>query len=162
MSAPELNLPQYLYVEAIGDDGSVTGRELDADRLLVWAGHGYGNSITDYCNRLLEQEFLTIENWQEQRLLQLDEQWQEAENGEDDDAAEQFYDQACERVLEEASQRRANATAQITQQQSAIEELVRDAEAHLEKNRPAEDDNASMGLMLLLAAAGVLVFTLLT
>ena len=162
MSAPEPHLPQFLYNEVIGEDGTVTGRELDADRLLAWAGHGYGNSITEYCGRLLEQEFLVIENWQEQRLLLLDEQWLEAENGEDDDAAEQFCNQACNRVLEEADQRRANATARITRQQSAIEELVRDAEAHVAKHRPAEDDNASMGLMLLLAAAGIIIFTLFT
>ena len=162
MSALELNLPQHLYVESKDEEGAVTGIELDADRLLAWAGHGYGNSITHYCDRLLEREIQAIDTWQERRLLLLDEQWQEAENGEDDDAAEQHYALACDQVLSEAERRRARARGLMARHQAAIEQLVREAEAHLEENRPAEDDNASMGLMFFLLAAGAIIFTLFT
>jgi hypothetical protein len=162
MNALELNLPQYLYVETRDEDGAVTGIELDAGKLLAWAGHGYGNAITKYCDQLLDSEIQAIDAWQERRLLLLDEQWHEAENGEDDDAAEAHYEQACEQVISEAEQRRARARARIARHQAAIEQLVREAEAHLEENRPAEDDNVSMGLMFFLLAAGALVFTLFT
>lgn len=162
MSTLELNLPQHLYVETKDEEGAVTGLELDADKLLTWAGHGYGNSIAGYCRKLLEREYQAIDNWQERRLLLLDEQWHEAENGEDDDAAEQRYAHACERVLGEAERRRQQAAMHMAQRQSAIEQLVLEAEAHLEEYRPAEDDNATMGLMFFLAAAGALVFMLFT
>jgi hypothetical protein len=161
MSALELNLPQYLYVETRDEDGTVTGTELAADKLLIWAGHGYGHSIADYCRKLLDREIQTIDTWQERSLLLLDEQWHEAENGEDDDAAELQYALACERVIRAADSRRDQAAARMVQQQAAIEQLVHEAEVHLEETRPAEDNDASMGLLFALLAAGALVYTLL-
>ncbi|MEZ5541487.1 MAG: hypothetical protein R3F42_05525 [Pseudomonadota bacterium] len=162
MSALELNLPPHLYVETKDQEGKVTGLELDADKLLTWAGHGHGNAIANYCREQLEREYQVIENWQERHLLRLDEQWLEAENGEDDDVAETRYALACERVLGEAERRRELAAAHLAQRQSAIEQLVQEAEAHLEEFRPQEDDNASMGLMFFLLAAGAAIFILYT
>jgi hypothetical protein len=162
MSTVELNLPPHLYVETKDENGRVTGLELDADKLLFWAGHGHGHAIADYCRKQLEHELQAIETWQERRLLLLDEAWQEAENGIDDDAAEQHYEQECARVLEQAQQRRDRAAARCARQQAGIEQLVQDAAAHLEEFRPGEDENASMGLMFLLLAAGAVVFTLFT
>lgn len=162
MSTLELNLPPHLYVETKDAEGRVTGLELDADKLVFWAGHGYGHAIADYCRKQLDGELATIEAWQERRLLLLDEQWQEAENGIDDDAAEARYEQECERLLAEAEQRRERAAVRMAHRQSAIEQLVREAEAHLEEFRPAEDDNATIGLMFLLLAAGALVFMFYT
>jgi len=162
MSAVELNLPQHLYVETRDEDGVVTGTELAADRLLVWAGHGYGNSISNYCRKLLDREIQAIDTWQERRLLLLDEKWHEAENGEDDDVAERQYAAACEDVINAADRRREQATAHMKQHQIAIEQLVYEAEAHLQEGRPAEDDNTSMGLLFALLAAGALVYTLLS
>lgn len=162
MSTLELNLPQHLYVETKDEDGMVTGLELDADKLLFWAGHGHGRAIADFCRKLRDEELATIEAWQERRLLLLDEQWQEAENDIDDDAAEQRYEQECERVLAEAEQRRERSAVRMARRQSAIEQLVQDAEAHLEEYRPVEDDNVSLGLMFFLLAAGALVFMFYT
>jgi hypothetical protein len=162
MNTLELNLPPHLYVETKDEEGAVTGIELDADKLLIWAGHGHGNAIATYCNQLLERELQAIDTWQERRLLLLDEQWHEAENGEDDDAAEQQYDLACMRVLDEAEQRRNRAIARVARQQAAIEQLVCDADAHLDEHRPAEDENTSMALMFFLLAAGAVIFTVFT
>lgn len=162
MNAAERILPQHLFVEARDGEGRVTGLELDADKLLTWAGHGQGKSVTDYCHKLRDLEYRKIETWQERRLLLLDEAWQEAENGIDDDAAETRYELECEQVLEEAEQRRTRAAENCARQQSAIEQLVQEAEAHLEETRPQEDDNASMGLMFFLLAVGAAIFILYT
>jgi len=162
MSALELNLPQHLFIETTDEEGLVTGTALDADKLLAWAGHGYGNAIAVYCSKLLEREIEAIDAWQERRLLLLDEKWQEAENGLDDDAAEQQFERDCEHVISEADRRRQRTAARIAQHQAEIEQLVREAEAHVEENRPAEDEDTSMGLLFALLAAGAIVYTLLS
>jgi hypothetical protein len=162
MSTPELNLPQHLYIETRDDQGVVTGTALDADKLLMWAGHGYGNAISDYCGQLLEREIRAIDAWQERRLLLLDEQWHEAENGEDDDAAERRYALASDAVVSEAGRRRDAAAARMARHRVAVEQLVREAESHLAEYRPAEDEDTSMGLLFALLAAGALVYTLLS
>jgi len=161
MGALELNLPRYLYTETADADGVVTGTVLDADRLLAWAGHGYGNSIANYCKKLLDREFQAIDAWQETHLLLLDEQWQEAENDVDDDAAERLFAEACDTVVKKADRRRRAAAARMAERQAAIEKLVREAEQHLEESRPDEDEDTSMGLLFALLAAGALVYTLL-
>jgi len=162
MSVMQLNLPQYLFIETRDDQGLVTGSILDADRLLAWAEHGYGDAIGCYCRKLLDSEIQAINAWQERRLLLLDERWQEEENDENDDAAERQYAQACEDVVAEADRRRDRAASHMARRQAAIEHLVREAEAHMAENRPAEDEDMSMGLLFALLAIGVLVYTLLT
>ncbi len=161
MGTLELDLPRYLYTETADTDGAVTGAVLDADKLLAWAGHGYGNSISNYCSKLLERELQTIDAWQETRLLLLDEQWQEAENDVDDDAAEWRFAEACDAVVKQADHRRHAAAARMAERQAAIEKLVREAEQHLEECRPDEDEDTSIGLLIALLAAGALVYTLL-
>ena len=162
MDATELGLPRYLYTETKDPDGAVTGMTIASEKLVDWAARGYGDAIDGLCRQIYDNEIDTIDAWEQNRLLLLEDRWLTLENGVDDDAHEQQYNLDCDAVAREADTRRDTAGATMARRKSAIEALVLRANAHLKTRRPAPQEGNVFGYLFALAAASTLGYVLLT
>lgn len=161
MQTLELDLPRHLYVESRDEQGNVTGVTYAADKLISWSEYGGGSAIERWCRKKYDRDIEAIDAWEEQRILVLEEQWQEEENGHDDDAAEARYDQACAAITAEAGRKRAAAMAHLKARKAAIKKLVLQSRRHLAEQQPAEPVDYTFGFLLAAGAAAVMAFWLL-
>jgi hypothetical protein len=160
MTTLDLKLPRHLYRQTTNQDGEVTGVTYLHDRLINWFDRG--NGVHKLCQAVYEDELDKIACWEDNRLLQLEEQWLEVENGEDDDEHEARYHLACDTVTREADARREQAKAQKAERQAAIEELVSQCVEHIEDNSPASlHASHAAEYLLALALIGALTYVLL-
>ena len=160
MTTLDLKLPGHLYRQTTNQDGEVTGVTYLHDRLINWFDHGKG--VHKLCQSIYEEELDAISRWEDNRLLLLEEQWLEVEDGEDDDEHEDEYHLACDAVTREADARRALAKAHRAERQAAIEELVSQCAAHIEDNTPASQHTSHAAEYLIaLAILGALTYVLL-
>ena len=159
MTALDLMLPEHLFRENRNQDGEVTGVTYLHDRLVNWFDRGKGSQ--DLCQTVYENELAEISSWEDNRLLLLEEQWLEVENGEDDDDIEAQYHLDCDAVTREADQRRATAKSHKTERRSAIEELMEQCTAHIEEHKPPPRASHAIEYTLAMAALGALVYVML-
>jgi hypothetical protein len=113
------------------------------------------------CRTIYENELADISHWEDNQLLQLEEDWLEVENGEDDDELEEQYHLSCEAVTREADEKRAVAKAQMIKRQAAIENLVSQCEEHIEEHTPEQRGGHLAEYMLAMLAIGALTYILL-
>jgi hypothetical protein len=160
MSALELELPFYLYTEKTDQDGSVTGMNYKAEKLVAWAEDGRGDAVDRLCEQVHERDLETIEAWKDNQFLLLDETWVAVEGGINDIENEKQYELACDAVHREAQEKGAVAEQKKQQRKSDIEKLVMQSRKCLANCPPPEESNAS-GYLVALAALGVLVYVVL-
>ena len=141
MNNPEPELPPHLYIEIPDPDSSQTSKMLDTEKLVAWSRYGRGNAIDEWCRQVCARKITAIYEWEEDRHLQLEENWISHENDEDDDDHEHRYHQACEEVSRMARQKRQATLEQNTEHKSAIEKLVEEARGVIEAHQPPEEDH---------------------
>ena len=159
MTALDLMLPEHLFRETRNQDGEVTGVTYLHDRLVNWFDRGKGSQ--DLCQTVYQNELSEIASWEDNRLLLLEEQWLEVENGEDDDDIEAQYHLDCDAVTREAGERRAAAELQMTERQTSIEALVSQCAEHIEEHAPARRPSHVAEYLLAMAVLGALTYVMI-
>lgn len=162
MDTTELGLPLHLYTEVRDPDRTVTDITIAPDKLVNWSSHGYGDAIDKLCRQIYDSELETIHDWEQTRLLLLEEQWMTLENGVDDDEHEQQYDLGCDAVAREADARRDAAGTRMARRKAAIEKLVQRARAYLKTQEPEPQESNILGYLVALASASALAYVLVT
>ena len=141
MNTSEPELPPHLYIEIPDADDAQTGTKLDTEKLVAWSLYGRGNAIDEWCQKVCERKITAIYEWEEDRHLQLEENWISVENDEDDDEHEQRYHQACAEISRMARQKRQATLEQNAEHRSAIEKLVEEARGVIEAHQAPEEDH---------------------
>jgi len=159
MTALDLMLPEHLYKESRNRQGEVTNVTYLHDRLINWCDRGKG--VQELCRTVYADELADISQWEDDRLLMLEEDWLVIENGEDDEASEAQYHLDCDAVTREADARRASATSQKAERHSAIEELVALCAAHIEEHKSPPRASHAIEYTLAMAALGALIYVML-
>lgn len=168
MNASDLELPLHLYTETTDPAGSVLPRVvLDADKLIAWSELGRGDAVEIWCKQFCDRELDAIDAWEDNRILQLEEEWMSIEKDveeEEEDEDENRYHLACETVAREADARRARARARMVEQRAAIERRVQEARVYIaaHKSRAPPEDVPWFDYLLALAGVAALAFVLLT
>jgi len=160
MSTLELELPFYLYTEKTDHDGSVTGMNYKAEKLVAWAEDGRGDAVDKLCEQIHKRDLELIEAWKDHQFLLLEETWVAVEGGINDAANEKQYELACNAVHTEAQEKGAIAGQKKQQRKSDIEKLVMQSRKCL-ANCPAPQESNASGYLAALAALSVLVYVVL-
>jgi len=160
MSALEHELPFYLYTEKTDQDGSVTGMNYKAEKLVAWAEDGRGDAVDKLCEQIHKRDLELIEAWKDHQFLLLEETWVAVEGGINDAANEKQYELACNAVHTEAQEKGAIAGQKKQQRKSDIEKLVMQSRKCL-ANCPAPQESNASGYLAALAALSVLVYVVL-
>lgn len=165
MNTSELELPQHLYTESTGPDGSATRVTLASDKLIAWSEGGRGDAIDQWCRQLCDRKIAAINTWKDNRILQLEDDWASTENhveDEDDDEEEERYHLACELVIREAEMKRTAARERMAEQKAAIEKLVQQARAFNAAQTPPPQESHMAGYLVVIAALAAVAYVLLT
>ena len=83
MKISEMELPEHLYTITTSPCGTDTKYRIPADRLISWAEEGPGDVIVDLCQTVYERNLASIDAWERDRLVQLDDDLMVAGDGED-------------------------------------------------------------------------------
>ena len=171
MNTSEMQLPKHLYTETPSDCGTFKRVIFSPDSLITWAEDGRGDAITRLCYETCDRKIEAIDAWENNRILQLEDEWIAAGNDEDaysdedefDDNDEHVrrYHEACEAVARQAEQKRLKARQQMAEHQSAVETLVQEAREFIAAHEPPpQEDNLVVYLLTLGAviAAGFVMF----
>ena len=141
MNTSEPELPPHLYIEIPDPDDEQIRTTLDTEKLVKWSRYGHGNAIDEWCKHVCERKINAIYEWEEDRHLQLEENWISVENEEDDDGHEQHYHLACEEVSRIARQKRQATIEQNAAHKTAIEKLVEEARGVIDAHQPPDEDH---------------------
>jgi hypothetical protein len=165
MKTPELELPKHVYDESTAPDGSGTRLTYSAERLVAWAERERGDAIGKWCRQICDRTLENIDAWEDNRILQLEDEWvsieQDIEDDEDDEN-EHHYHQACDTVVREAASKRDRARQQMLEHSAAIEKLVREARNHIEAHRPPPQEEHFVGYFLAIAAIAAVAYVVVT
>jgi len=164
MKISELELPQYLYTEDTSPCG--TRSKLNApDKLVSWAEEGRGDAISRLCHSVCEKKLASINAWERDRILQLEDQWMAAGNGEDMSGSKyvnvKHYHTTREAVVREAELKRASVKKRMIEHQTSIDELVQEAREFLSAYVAQQDEGDMLSYLLgivVLIAAGYALF----
>jgi len=159
MTALNLMLPEHLYKESRNRQGEVTDVTYLHDRLINWCDRGKG--VQALCRTVYADELADISQWEDDRLLMLEEDWLVIENGEDDEASEAQYHQDCDAVTREADEKRGIAKSQKSERHSAIEELVALCATHIEEHKSPPRASHAVEYTIAMAALGALIYVML-
>ena len=160
MKTSDLELPLHLYTETRDQDGVETGGTFAADKLVAWSEDGYGDAIDKWCNQICRRELDVIETWEDDRILQLEDDWVSVENDGDED--EQRYHLACEAITREAGTKRDNARDRMAEHKTAIEELVQESRNWIEAHKPPPQEDNYVGYLVAIAAIAAGAYVLVT
>ena len=83
MNTSEPELPQHLYTEATEPDGTATRATIAADKLIAWSEDGRGDAVDSWCQQIHDREIKAIDAWEDDRILQLEDEWIALEQDED-------------------------------------------------------------------------------
>lgn len=162
MHALDLELPKHLYTETRAPDGTLTDITFVPEKLIAWYEYSRGDALHRWYQDIADRELETIAAWEDNQLLQLEEDWQEQENGENDDAAEAQYDLDCQAITRKADSRREAVMTRIQESRAAIEELVSQSREHIASHQPAESVDYTFITLLAIGGAAALVFMLIS
>jgi hypothetical protein len=160
--ALDLELPKHLYTETRDPDGTLTDITFIPEKLIAWYEYSRGDALQRWYQDIYDREIAAITAWEDNQLLQLEENWLEQENGEDDDAAEAQYDLACQAITRKADSRRAAVMTRIQETRAAIEELVSQSREYIDSHQPAETVDHTFITLLALGGAIALVFMMIS
>jgi hypothetical protein len=167
MNTSEPLLPKHLYIHSTAPDGTVTNVTFSPDKLLAWSECGRGDAVDKWCKQICDKKIAAINTWEDNRILQLEDDWASAENDvedEDEDEDEIRFNLACEAVTREATMKRENAREQMAEHKAAIEKLVRQARASNAAHTPPPQEShlvryliaVGIGIVMGIAVAYVL------
>jgi len=164
MKTSELELPQYLYTEDSSPCGAMT-RLIAPDKLVSWAEEGRGDAIPRLCHAVYEKKLASINAWENDRILQLEDEWMAAGNDEDMSGSKyvnvKHYHTTREDVVREAEMKRASVKKRMIEHQASIEELVQEAREFLSAYVAQQDEGDMLSYLLgivVLIAAGYALF----
>jgi hypothetical protein len=152
--ALELQLPKHLYTETRAPDGTLTDIVFEPEKLIAWYEYSRGDALHRWYQDICDREVESIDAWEDNQFLLLEEKWLEQENGQDDDMAETQYNLACQAIAREADSRRNAVLTRIYDTKAAIEELVTQSREHIAAHQPAEPVDYTF--MVLLAIGGII------
>jgi hypothetical protein len=161
MKTPELELPRHIYDETTAPDGAVTRVTYSADRLVAWSEQERGDAIEKWCKQICDRTLERIDAWEDERILQLEDEWLSVERDmeeDEDDENEDHYHLACEAVVREAAGKRDSARKQMIERSAAIEKLVQEARDHIDAHRPPAQEEHFVGYLLAIAAVATVAY----
>ena len=158
MKTSELELPQYLYTESTGPRGAVD-KLIAPDMLVSWAEQGRGDAIYRLCHRVYERRLAGINVWEIDRIQQLEEELMSAGYGEDMSACRyvtvKHYHTTLEDVVREAELNRVSVKERMTEHQTAIEELVKEAREFISALTVQQDEGDMLTYLFVIVAVVV-------
>jgi hypothetical protein len=153
MKISEMELPQHLYEETTSPCGAVT-RLIAPDKLIAWAEEGCGDAIARLCHTVYKRKLASIDVWESDRILQLEEEWTTAGNNEDMSGRNyltvKHYPTSPEDVAREAELKRASVKERMTEHQTAIEGLVEEAREFISACVARQDDGDMLAYLLVI------------
>jgi hypothetical protein len=160
MKISELGLPQDLYTEETSPAGTPT-RLIVPEKLISWAEDGGGDAVARLCRTIYERKLATIDAWESDRILQLEDEWKASGNDEDNTTCKyetvKHYHTTREDVARVAEQKRASIRQRMAEHQREIEQLVQEAREYLTACVTQRDEGDMLGYMfgiVILIAAG--------
>jgi hypothetical protein len=151
MKICELELPQYLFTEETSPCGTLT-RLIAPDKLISWAEEGGGEAVARLCHTVYERKLASIDAWESDRILQLEDEWKVAGNDEDMSSCKyenvKHYHTTRENVARVAEQKRASVKEGMTEHRAAIEELVQEARGFISTCVAQQDDGDMLAYLL--------------
>ena len=164
MKTSELELPQHLYTEEIAVPCGTMTRLIAPDKLVSWAEEGRGDAIARLCHTVYERKLASIDAWESDRILQLEDEWMEAGNDEDMSGCKyenvKHYHTTREDVAREAELKRAGVKERMTEHQNAIEELVQEAREFISVYVAQQDEGDMLGYLLAIVVIGAAGYAL--
>jgi hypothetical protein len=165
MKISELELPQHLYTETTSPCGAIT-RLIVPGMLVSWAKEGRGDAIARLCHTVYERKLASIDAWESDRILQLEDEWMAAGNDEDMSGSKyvnvKHYHTTREDVVREAELKRASLKECMAEHQTAIEELVQEAREFISAYVAQQDEGNMLAYLLavvIIVAAGYALFS---
>jgi hypothetical protein len=165
MKTSELELPPHLYAEEATSPGGDMTRLIAPDKLISWAEEGGGDAIARLCHTVYERKLASIDAWERDRILQLEDEWMAAGNDEDMSGCKyvnvKHYHTTREDVARVAEEKRASIKERMTEHQTAIEELVQEAREFISACVAQQDEGDMLGYLfgiMIIFAAGYALF----
>jgi len=166
MKTSEMELPQHLYTKTTSPCGTKTKYIIAPDKLVSWAEEGRGDAINRLCHTVCERKIASIDEWERDRILQLEEELMSAGNDEDIYRRKyvnvKHYPTTPEDVVREAELKRANAKERMTEHQIAVEKLVQEARVFISVHYANEEEDNMLEYLLAIGAIGAMAYVLLT
>ena len=165
MNTSELELPQHVYKETTNPDGTVTMDTFASDKLIAWSEDGYGDAIDKWCKQVCDRKIEAIDTWEDNRILQLEDEWmliEKNEYDEDEDEDEERYHLACDVVTREAGVKRDGARERMVEHKAAIEELAQQAREFIATHKPPPQEDNLTGYLVAIAAFAAVAYVLVT
>lgn len=165
MNTPVPELPIHLYDENSPLDGNTGRVSFSAERLVAWSEQDRGDAVEKWCRQICKRKLETIDTWEDDRILQLEDEWlaveQDIEEDEDDENEERYH-QACDDVVREAAGKRVRAREEMRRHSAAIEKLVQEARAHIDAHRPPPQEEHYIGYFIAIAAVAAAAYVAVT
>lgn len=169
MNTPELELPKHLYTDTADPDATATMDTIVPDKLIAWSEDGYGDAIDRWCKQICDRKIEAIEAWEDNRILQLEDEWislehdgDDDEYDEDQDEGEGHYHLACDAVNRDAVVKRDGARERMAEHKTAIEELVQQSREFIAAHQPPPQEDHWVGYLLAIAAVAAVAYVLFT
>ena len=155
MKISELELPQDLFTETTDPSGAVESL-IAPEKLVSWSDQGRGDAIFRLCHDVYERELASINAGEKHRIQQLEEELMAAGHDEGVSAGKymnvRHYHTTREDIVREAELKRARIKGRMVQQQSAIEELVKEAREYISAYAAQQDESDMLSHMLVIVA----------
>jgi hypothetical protein len=165
MKISDLELPQHLYAETTSPCSAVD-KLIAPDMLVSWAEQGRGDAIYRLCHRVYERRLASINAWESDRIQQLEEELMSSGYDEDMSGCKyvnvKHYHTTLEDVVREAELNRAGVKDRMIEQQTAIEELVKEAREFISATTLQQDEGDMLTYLLVIVtvvAAAYMFFT---
>jgi hypothetical protein len=166
MKISEMDLPQHLYTKTTSPCGTNIKYTIAADKLVSWAGEGRGDAINELCQTVYAKNIASINAWERDRMLQLEDEWTKAGDGEDIYSRKfvtvKHYPTTREDVAKDAEMKRANAKERLDEHQLALEKLVQEAKMYIAAHYADQEEGDMLPYLLILGAIGAFAYVLLT
>jgi len=140
-------------------------RLIAPDKLISWAEEGRGDAIARFCHTVYERKLASIDAWESDRILQLEDEWMVAGNDEDMSGCKyvnvKHYHTTREDVAREAELKRASVKERMAEHQTAIEDLVKEAREFISAYVAQQDEGDMLAYLLaiiVIVAAGYAIF----
>ncbi len=166
MKTSEMELPQHLYTKTTSPCGTNTKYTIAPDRLVSWAEEGRGDAINGLCHTVYERRIASINAWESDRMLQLENEWMTAGDGEDMHSRKfvnvKCYPTTREDVAKEAEMKRANVKERSAEHQIALEKLVQEARVFISAHYADQEEDDMLVYLLIIGVIGAFAYVLLT
>ena len=166
MKTSELELPQHLYTETTSPCGTTTRFTFAPDKLVSWAQEGRGDAIARLCHSVYERMLVSIDAWESDRILQLEDEWKVAGNDEDMYGHKyvnvKHYHTTREEVAREAELKRASARERKTEHQNAVEKLVQEARVFIAAHNAHQEEDDMLPYLLTIGVVAAVAYVLVT